>query len=252
MVSTSSVKTLLTSLYTSLESWTHQAGLLRQNTRLAISFVFLTALVTCAASSAYAQGSSDPATASAQTGSDATRSEPPYRLKKGTNEFGVWVAGSFNAPTPIGNSAYRPTLKTGLRFGRILGTTSWATFEYVADFIPLEVVFDQPASGGGARSNVYGIGVNYGGLKVALLRRSRVKPFMGISGGVNSYSRAIPVNGRKVNLTYELNGGIDVFLRPKRALTIGYKFYHMSNAFTATSNIGTNDNMVTVGFSLFR
>jgi Lipid A 3-O-deacylase (PagL) len=252
MVSTSSVKTLLTSLYPSLESLTHQAGLLRQSTRLAISFVFLTALVTFAAASACAQGSTDPATASAQTVSDATKSDPAYRLEKGTNEFGVWVAGSFKSTTPIGNTAYRPTLIAALRFGRILGTTPWATFEYVADFIPLEAVFDQPASGGGARSNVYGIGVNYGGLKIDLLRRSRVKPFTGISGGVIRYSQAIPANGRKVNLTYELTSGIDVFLRPKRALTIGYKFYHMSNAFTATSNIGTNDNMITVGFSLFR
>jgi hypothetical protein len=71
---------------------------------------------------------------------------------------------------------------------RILGTTPWATFEYVADFIPLEAVFDQPASGGAARSSVYGIRVNYGGLKIDLLRRSRVKPFTGISGGVIRYS----------------------------------------------------------------
>lgn len=179
-----------------------------------------------------------------------------YLLTKGMNEFGVWIAGSFNSRTPIGNVAYRPTMRLGLRYGRIVGTTRWASFTYVADLVPIEVVFNQEsaqiAGQPTRRSNVYGVGGNYGGIKVSFRRRARVKPFAGFSAGLIFYSRPIPINGRKFNVTYELSGGIDVFLKPLRALTLSYKFHHVSNLFTAAVNIGTNDNMVCIGFSFFK
>lgn len=178
-------------------------------------------------------------------------SDGDYKLRKGDNQFGVWVAGSFKAPTLIGNTAYRPTTMLGLRYGRVVGSIGGVTFTYVADLIPVQVVFDRE-DGQTARRTVYGVSVNYAGMKISILRRSRVKPFVGISGGVIVYSRPIPHDGRKLNLTYSLDGGVDIFIRKKRALTIGYKFYHVSNAFTAERNIGTNDNMITVGYSFLR
>ena len=195
-----------------------------------------------------AQVSSGESGSAAQSGAP---SNGDYKLKRGDNEFGVWGAGSFDAPTLIGNTAYRPTAMLGLRYGRVVGTTDWATFAYVVDVIPVQVVFDQE-DGRGARRNVYGVGVNYGGLKMSFLRRSRVKPFAGISGGLIAYSRPVPLEGRKLNFTYSLDAGLDIFTGKKRALTVGYKFYHVSNAFTGKTNIGTNDNMINIGFSFFR
>lgn len=185
-----------------------------------------------------------------------SKSEPSYRLSKGMNEFGAWMAGSFNSATPIGNTAYRPTLRLGLRYARIVGTTRWATFAYVMDLVPVEVVFNQESAQVAGqpphRSNVYGLGGNYGGLKISFLRRARVKPFAGFSAGLIYYSRPVPLNGRRLNFTYELSGGVDIFLKPKRALTLSYQFYHVSNLFTAPANIGTNDNLIRIGFSCFK
>ncbi|CAN5582255.1 hypothetical protein BH20ACI3_BH20ACI3_42360 [soil metagenome] len=191
---------------------------------------------------------------SGESGSSAQSGDPggaDYKLRRGNNEFAVWGAGSFDAPTLIGNTAYRPTAMLGLRYGKVVGTTDWATFTYVADLIPLQVVFDQE-DGQAARRNVYGVGANYGGLKMSFLRRYRVKPFAGISGGLIVYSRPVPLEGRKLNLTYSLDAGLDIFTGKRRALTVGYKFYHVSNAFTAKTNVGTNDNMISLGFSFFR
>lgn len=139
----------------------------------------------------------------------------------------------------------------GLRYGRIVGTNHLGTLEYVADIIPIQVVFDQE-DGRGTGGNVYGVGINYGGLKVSYLRRSRVKPFISVSGGLIVYTRPVPLKGRKLNFTYSLDGGLDIFTDKKRALTVGYKFYHASDAVHTKANIGTNDNMISIGFSFFR
>lgn len=173
-----------------------------------------------------------------------------YRLLRGDNEFAIWGAGSFDAPTLIG-STYRPIAMLGLRYGRIMGTNQLGTLEYVVDIIPIQVVFDQE-NGRGTKGNVYGAGINYGGLKVSYLRRSRVKPFVSVSGGFIVYTRRVPLEGRNLNFTYSLDGGLDIFTGKKRALTVGYKFYHASDAVHTKDNIGTNDNMISIGFSLFR
>lgn len=173
-----------------------------------------------------------------------------YRHLRGDTEIAVWGAGSFDAPTLIG-STYRPLAMLGLRYGRILGTNHLGTLEYVADVIPLNLVFDQPDGRGGV-GNVYGLGINYGGLKVSYLRRSRVKPFVGISGGLVFYARPVPREGRKLNVTYSLDFGVDIFASGKQALSVGYKFYHASDAVHRNANIGTNDNMISIGFSFFR
>lgn len=173
-----------------------------------------------------------------------------YRLWRGDGEFTVWAAGSFDAPTPIG-STYRPITILGLRYGRIVGTNHLGSLEYVADIIPLQTVFDQK-DGRGTRGNVFGVGINYGGLKVSYLRRSRVKPFVGVSGGLLIYARPVPPEGRKLNFTYSLDAGLDIFTRKRRALSLGYKFYHASDVVNRRANIGTNDNMISLGFSFYR
>jgi len=173
-----------------------------------------------------------------------------YRLVKGDTEFAVWGASSFDAPTLIG-STYRPLAMLGLRYGRIVGTNHLGTLEYVADVIPLNLVFNQ-RDGRGIVGKVYGVGINYGGLKVSYLRRSRVKPFVSMSGGLVFYARPVPREGRKLNFTYSLDFGVDIFASKKKALTFGYKFYHASDGVHRNENIGTNDNMISIGLSFFR
>jgi lipid A 3-O-deacylase PagL len=194
-----------------------------------------------------AQASSGESSLAAQSGAPK---DDDYKLRRGDNEFAVWGAGSFDAPTPIG-STYRPIAMLGLRYGRILGANHLGTLEYVADVIPIQIVFN-PQNVRGAGDCVYGVGINYGGLKVSYLRRSRVKPFVGVSGGLIVYTRPVPLEGRKLNFTYSLDAGLDIFTSKKQALTVGYKFYHASNAVTTNANIGTNDNMISIGFSFFR
>jgi hypothetical protein len=183
--------------------------------------------------------------------------EPPYRLKRAMNEYGLWGAASVDSKTPLGNTAYRRTWMAGLRYGRLVGVKKGVSFEYTLDLIPVEVVFNSQESrilheGKRSSATVYGMGLCPGGLKLSFAPRSRFKPFLGMSGGLVIYAEALPLDGRKLNFWVSLDGGVQIFTRPKRAIILGYKYHHVSNAFTAPVNIGTNVNMLTVGYSLFK
>lgn len=171
---------------------------------------------------------------------------PWHELTRSTNEYAVWAAGSIESPS-IGNTAYRSTALVGLRYGRVVGVKKQIGFEYTFDFVPVEAVFNAETG-----HFVYGFGVWPGGIKMNFGQRSRVRLFVGANGGVVGYTQAVPTNGRRLNFAVNLDGGMHIFMLRGRALTVSYKYHHVSNAFTAPVNIGTNVNMVTFGLSLFK
>ena len=57
--------------------------------------------------------------------------------------------------------------------------------------------------------------------------------------------------GSQLNFTIHYGGGVQVFTSAHRAITLGYKYHHMSNAEIA-DNPGTDSNMVYIGWSFFR
>jgi hypothetical protein len=70
----------------------------------------------------------------------------------------------------------------------------------------------------------------------------------GAAGGV-WFTRDVPTAySRSFNYTFEMGGGVRWQYRPRRALRIGYKFHHLSNAYTAPSNRGIDGAVFLFGF----
>jgi len=66
------------------------------------------------------------------------------------------------------------------------------------------------------------------------------------------FQHAIPVpHSSHFNFTPEIGLGVAFFLAPKRALTLGYKLHHISNAGVGRSNPGMNSHVIYAGFSFF-
>jgi hypothetical protein len=182
-------------------------------------------------------------------------------IEKNTNEFGVWGGGSFDSPTLIGTAEDRKFFIMGLRYGRVLATSERVAFEYTVDVIPAAVVF-QPqgsrfTSAGVDRgsASIYGAGVAPIGLKLYLRRQKRVKPFVDGSAGFLYFREPVPVNTQgatKFNWTFDFGGGIQVSTGERRAITVGYKLHHISNAGRSEINPGLDANLFYVGFSIFR
>lgn len=187
----------------------------------------------------------------------ATGSES-FNLEKGANEFGVWIGGSLNSPTLIGTATERRLLLLGLRYGRVLGGSRDVAIEYMADVIPLAVVFQPDFARQFNRSDdaaIYGAGVAPIGFRFIFNRRGRLKPFAETTGGFIYSRRPVPVDvegATRFNFSFDFSGGVQFFTSARRALTVGYKFHHLSNAHRARVNPGLDSNVVYLGFSLFK
>lgn len=182
--------------------------------------------------------------AGAHTGSD-------YRLVRGMNEFALWAGGSPDSFDFVGRVEDRQLLLFGLRYGRVLGAWESVSLEYTLDIIPAAVVFE-PASVRRGSSTIYGAGLSPIGFKLNFGQESWIKPFLGASVGFLYFEKDIPVpRSSRFNLTPELGLGVQFFLAPKKALTLGYKWHHMSNANTGRSNPGMDSHVFYAGFSFF-
>lgn len=229
------------------------------------NFAFALACVlalACTAREAAAQEAGGDAGAAAN---QAAAGESAYDLKRGDYEIGFWAGGSPGSTTFFGRSPERKLLITAFRAGRVMGSKKHFTFELTVDVVPF-IRLVQPRlesrpfltddgrvitarSGGDAD----GVGISPIGLKFMFRRRERVKPFVAGTGGILYFERPVPYDAaRSFNYTFDGGAGVQIFSRSRQATTLGYKFHHISNAYTGRINPGVDSHVFYAGFSVFR
>jgi len=186
-------------------------------------------------------------------------------LYSGMSEFGAWAGYSLANPTLIGSITHRKLAVAGLRYGYVFANKGDVAIEYTIDLVPAAVVFlpsgerlvketgDQRLANRG-RSAVYGGGVSPIGFKFNFARRRGWQPFFAAATGFVYSTNPVPVpvpEGTAFNFTINIGGGLQIFTAHGRALTLGYRLDHISNA-GRSYNPGLDASVVYIGFSLFR
>lgn len=102
---------------------------------------------------------------------------------------------------------------------------------------------------------VYGVGVTPIGFTLDFARHRRFHPFVEFTGGIIASTEPIPErqpDATGLNFLFTLGGGLQWKSGERSAVSIGYKFLHISNAFTTDFNPGVDNNVFYVGFSILR
>ncbi len=207
------------------------------------------------------QAAIDP-NANSGSAADPPKATAPFELRKGMNEFGVWGGGAFSATTIFGGlhadeAAGRKYFTIGLRYGRVLAAKKRAALEYTLDAIPVAVAFHTivrnptppPTT---IRQNAYGWGVTPLGLK-ATFGSGKVKEFASVAGGLLWFNKSVPrPDAGRFAFTGEADGGVEVLTESNRAVILGVKFHHISNANLSGANRGLNQFIFYVGYSVFK
>ena len=200
----------------------------------------------------------------------ASGASSPHAIEKGDNEFGVWGGGSFDSPTLWGSSEDARFGMVALRYARVfLDGDAWA-LKYTVDAVPVAVLNYErivfvPQPGSFAvrtdRETVYGAGLAPIGFQLNLRRRERVQPFLQISGGFLYFAADVPEarsaiapdrHGGQFNFTADFGGGVQVATGQRRAVTLGYRYHHVSNGNRAPFNPGFDSNLFYAGFSFYK
>ena len=196
-----------------------------------------------------------------------------YRLLRGEKEFS-WVGGisPFNPSNFAGPKEYdvygRDLHLTTLRFGRVIGTRGFVTYQYFFSASPLAVFTknevknpafvskkETPNNAPTMRQTSWGFGVQPVNFRFIFLPDIRIKPFAQVGAGILITNEAIPVPvSRPLNFTGDFGGGIQYFTSRRKAVTLGYKYFHISNGNIGgkVNNPGYNANVFYVSYSIFQ
>jgi hypothetical protein len=137
------------------------------------------------------------------------------------------------------------------------------TLAYAPNVVPLFVLSNNPRYGTvvvntprgpvsaraeTGRGPVYGYAVMPFGLRLSARVRPGLDAFAaGGVGGVR-FARDVPVEGaRRANVTLEWGGGVVARAGARRRVLAGYKFHHLSNAYSAGRNPGVDADLFYAG-----
>jgi hypothetical protein len=183
--------------------------------------------------------------------------------------LGVWAGASFYAPggTFLGGESNRDLYLAGVRAEWMLVSRESFAVAATVDAIPLAIVTRNPyytnqvigyaVSRRGERVSVlqqtgrgpvYGFGASPLGAEVIGPKLRAVRPYFAAAGGFLWFTRNTPEpEARRLNATFEVGGGLRVNRGERHALLLGWKFHHLSNAWTAPYNPGLDGNVFYVG-----
>jgi hypothetical protein len=102
---------------------------------------------------------------------------------------------------------------------------------------------------------VYGFAIAPLGFTLDFFRGRRLHPFAETIEGLIASTEPIPENqpdATGLNFLFDLGVGVRWDAGPGRAVSVGYRFLHISNASTTSFNPGVDNNIFYVGYSFLR
>jgi hypothetical protein len=178
----------------------------------------------------------------------------------GKNELQVWsgFAPAVRTFRPTGGRTWDARLGIGaLRYSHRWNTSDWVNIKYTMDAVPV-LVLNYPDIRRTSTGNVltketrYAFGGSPIGLQGNFRPRKKLQPFIAMSLGVLIFNKTTPNDlGKRLNFSTEGGGGIEYRLKDKKALTFGYKFYHISNASRGEINPGYDAQMLYLGYTFY-
>jgi hypothetical protein len=163
------------------------------------------------------------------------------------HDFQFFSGYSPVSATLIGTTTDRRFFLAG--FGYAYRCWSWpgVSISYTGELMPAAVLLESSHA-------VYGFAVTPLGFRAEFGRRT-VVPFVETNEGIIASSEPIPINvtgATGLNFLIDLGGGVRVKRGEGRAITLGYKFLHVSNGFTSAVNPGVDNNVFYAGFSILK
>lgn len=197
--------------------------------------------------------------------SDTTRSAHSAQSASAM-AMGTWAVAPFFGAARHSPAGYnwgitsdRDHMVLGVHFATPVLRVGPFSLLYAPNVVPLVIVTNNPRyktveTNTGlrrietGRGNVYGAGLVPFGLQ-AEARATRSADLYGMAAmGAVLFADAMPQDGaRRLNFSIEFGGGLLVRTQSRHALQLGYKFYHLSNMYTARENPGLDGHMFYLG-----
>jgi hypothetical protein len=164
------------------------------------------------------------------------------------HDFQFFAGYSPASATLIGTATDRRLALAGFAYSYRCWIWNSLSVSYTAAAMPATILIE-PAHA------VYGFAVAPVGFTFDLARKRRVHPFIETIGGIVASTEPIPENqpnAAGLNFFFDVGGGIRWRVGERGAVSLGYRFLHISNAYTTSFNPGVDNNVFYVGYSFLR
>jgi hypothetical protein len=185
---------------------------------------------------------------------------PNWQGPGGRHEFGAWWGLSVMSGHIWGFSGDVKYMPMDLRYSYEFYRhhESW-TMRYSPEMTALAML-DWPtpnSSPSGTpynqRTRAYGSGISPVGFQSDFLPLHRVQPFFSTDGGFIYFDkRVLSPQGSQFMYTVDFGTGVNIFHHKNQAITLGYRYQHLSNANISLHNPGTDANTFYVSVSRFK
>jgi hypothetical protein len=193
-----------------------------------------------------------PSAASGQ-GAATEETSAPWRV-------GVFVGGAHDSPVSsyLGTTPGRDHRFVGLDAQTTMLRVGPVRVNYAVQLLPFVMVSGRAAYPGyrgeeryelEGPNHAYAWGVSPFGIEIATPATARVAIYGAAAAGGLVFNTPFPVpEGQRLNFTLEYGGGALVRIGNAHWIRAGYKYHHLSNAYTARLNPGLDGHVVYAGY----
>jgi hypothetical protein len=181
---------------------------------------------------------------------------PEWPRPGGVHEFGAsWGFSGFSGPI-WGYARDVKYMPVDVTYSYLWIDGSKWNFRYAPELTALAML-DEPNWAAKdrftQRRRTYGSGVSPVGARASFYPNSRVQPFLSTNGGFIYFDeRVLSPQGSQFMYTIDFGGGIQIFTKARQAISLGYRYQHLSNANISHHNPGTDANTFYLAVSRFR
>lgn len=201
--------------------------------------------------------------------------EASFKLRRGEKEW--TIVPSFAPTQPLFLSGGKEYDTAGRKFGmlnvqfaRTIGTMGPVTYQYFFEFTPLAIAFNNevrnprfisesvtPIQPKTIRKTAYGAGFQPANFRFLFRPNKRIKPYAQVGVGMMFFNQKMPVpDATNYNFTGDFGGGLHIMTGTerdkRRAITLGYRYFHISNFNTSAFNPGYNASTFYIGYSFLQ
>jgi hypothetical protein len=181
---------------------------------------------------------------------------PVFPRPGGIHEFGAWWGLSLMSGHIWGYAGDVKYMPIDVRYSYEFEHWNHWTMRYSPELTALAML-DWPVQGATdpelLRKRTYGSGLSPFGFQSDFFPSKRVQPFLSTNGGfIYFMDRVLSPQGSQFMYTIDFGTGINIFRKERQAVSIGYRYQHLSNANISQHNPGTDANTFYVSVSRFR
>ena len=183
--------------------------------------------------------------------------EPQWPRPGGVHEFGAWWGLSLMSGHIWGYAKDIKYMPIDVRYSYLFSLHDHWAMRYSPEVTALamldEPIPDPTNNPQTERKRTYGSGVSPVGFQSDFFPSHRVQPFLSTNGGfIYFLDHVLSPQGSQFMYTVDFGCGVNIFRKARQAVSIGYRYQHLSNANISEHNPGTDANTFYVSVSRFR